>query len=232
MPVSPEAVLLRLALAVLFGAAIGLERQWHHKHAGVKTHALVVLGSTAFSLVSVLGMGPNSAPTQLAVGVLTGIGFLGGGVIMRRGASIQGLTTAASLWSASSLGLALGSGYYGVASALFVAILLVLLLLKFADNWVEDHSPMLPEGPSHKLAISFDPAAEPAVRGLVEAFTARPGAIVWRSVEKRSLPSEWELELALVSRRAADLAALARELGARSDVLRVEWGAVLDASAP
>jgi putative Mg2+ transporter-C (MgtC) family protein len=129
MPVSPEAVFLRLALAIVFGASIGLERQWHHKHAGVKTHALVVVGSTGFSLVSVLGMGPNSAPTQLAVGVLTGIGFIGGGVIMRRGASIQGLTTAASLWSSASLGLALGPGYYGVSCVLFAAILLVLLVL-------------------------------------------------------------------------------------------------------
>src|SRR5437879_944932 len=89
----------RLLISLFFGALIGIERQWHHKNAGLKTNTLVAVGATAFALVSQHGFGPNSNPAQVAAGVVTGIGFIGGGVIMRRSGNVQGINTAATLWT-------------------------------------------------------------------------------------------------------------------------------------
>jgi putative Mg2+ transporter-C (MgtC) family protein len=230
--ISPAEVLIRLALAVAFGVVIGFERQWHHKHAGVKTHTLVCLGSTGFALVSVLGMGPNSAPTQLAVGVVTGIGFIGGGVIMHRGASIQGINTAATLWATASLGLALGPGFYFLSTALFVAILVCQLALRFLDNWVEDRSLGLPEDPTHRLAVSFSPLAEAAVHKAVSEFLAEPGLVVCRSSQTRAALLQWDLELGLARPRYGAFEKLGRELAALPDVQHVEWGVSPEAGEP
>src|SRR5437870_2972664 len=121
---------VRLALSLLFGTVVGIERQWHHKNAGIKTNTLVAVGSTSFALVSQHGFGPNSNPAQIAAGVVTGIGFIGAGVIMRRGGSVQGINSAATLWAAGSMGLAIGAGYYQLAPALLVTIVIILVALR------------------------------------------------------------------------------------------------------
>jgi putative Mg2+ transporter-C (MgtC) family protein len=222
--VTPLEILIRLSAAVVLGALIGLERQWHHKHAGVKTHTLVSLGATAFSLVSVVGLGPNSAPTQLAVGVVTGIGFIGGGVIMRRGGSIQGITTAATLWATASLGLALGGGLYFLAVVVAACILVVELMLRFVDAWIDYRAPVQSDAPSHRLLVAFRPPAEKAVRGAVDAFTARAGVAVYASAETRSAAElRWELRLCVNPARGGDLSALIRDLRGAEDVFQVEW---------
>src|SRR3982074_221280 len=89
-----EAV-LQLLMSAVFGTLVGIERQWRHKNAGLKTNALVAIGATAFGLVALHGFGPGSQPTQIAAGVVTGIGFIGAGVVMHRGASVQGINSAA-----------------------------------------------------------------------------------------------------------------------------------------
>src|SRR5438309_8315455 len=96
----------RLGMSLLFGMIVGIERQWHHKNAGIKTNTLVAVGSTAFGLISELGFGPTNNPAQVASGVVAGIGFIGAGVIMRRGGSVQGINSAATLWATASMGLA------------------------------------------------------------------------------------------------------------------------------
>jgi putative Mg2+ transporter-C (MgtC) family protein len=226
--VTPEQIVVRLLLALVFGAAIGLERQWHHKPAGVKTHTLVALGSTTFSLVSVLGLGPNSAPTQLAVGVVTGIGFIGGGVIMRKGGAVQGITTAATLWATASAGLALGPGYYFLTAALFVGILAVEVAFRTLDYWIDERSSTPPGEPTHQLSISFTSAGEAAVREAVNGFISQHGVAVCRSSQVRSTPLHWELKMALTTARSVDFAKLGRDLASSADVLRVDWGACED----
>src|ERR1700742_2768455 len=108
-------IILRLSLSLVIGLIIGIERQWHHKNAGLKTNTLVAVGSTAFALIAQHGFGLNNNPSQIAAGVVTGIGFLGAGVIMRRGGSVQGINTAATLWATTGMGLAVGAGYYALA---------------------------------------------------------------------------------------------------------------------
>jgi len=117
-------VLARLALAGALGGAVGFERELRDHEAGVRTHLLVALGSAAFTLVSAYGFrdfdygrstGFTLDPTRIAAQIVTGIGFLGAGAIIRQGISIRGLTTAATLWVVAAIGLASGAGYYSVA---------------------------------------------------------------------------------------------------------------------
>ena len=117
-------VALRLALAAVLGGAVGLERELREREAGLRTHLLVSLGAAAFTLVSAYGFrdfqygsreGITLDPTRIAAQIVTGIGFLGAGAIIRQGLSVRGLTTAATLWVVAAIGLASGAGYYSVA---------------------------------------------------------------------------------------------------------------------
>src|ERR1700692_443890 len=90
---------LQLLMSAVFGTLVGIERQWRHKNAGLKTNALVSVGATAFGLIALGGFGPGSQPTHIAAGVVTGVGFIGAGVIMHRGGSLQGINSAATLWA-------------------------------------------------------------------------------------------------------------------------------------
>lgn len=104
-------IVVRLLLSAVLGGAVGFEREVHNRPAGFRTHILVTIGSTLIMLVSV-NMGPNADPARIAAQVVSGIGFLGAGTILRTGNNVEGLTTAASLWVCSAIGLAMGSGFY------------------------------------------------------------------------------------------------------------------------
>ena len=121
-------MLLRLLLACGPGMAIGLEREFAGKAAGFRTHTLVCLGAALFTLVSIYAFGTGADIARVAAGVVAGIGFLGAGAIMHReGGSIEGLTTAASIWAVAAIGLTAASGLYWLAG---LATALVLLLLR------------------------------------------------------------------------------------------------------
>src|SRR5437763_10869324 len=114
-------IALRLLGALALGGALGLERSYHGRPAGFRTHALVGLASGALMLISVYeaewfrpegGLGGTIDPTRMAQGIMTGIGFLGAGVIMREGLTVRGLTTAASIWIAAGIGILAGIGFY------------------------------------------------------------------------------------------------------------------------
>ena len=108
-------IAIRIVGAVVFGGAIGLERQWRQRGAGLRTNALVSTGAAAFVTVSTLTVGDNS-PTRIAAQIVSGIGFLGAGVIFREGANIKGLNTAATLWCSAAVGTLAGSGFWAVAA--------------------------------------------------------------------------------------------------------------------
>ncbi len=122
----PE-VLLRLFVAAALGGAIGLERELRERQAGLRTHLVVSVGSALFTLVSAYGFsnfGARVDPTRIAAQIVTGIGFLGAGAIIRQGLSVRGLTTAASLWLVAAIGMAAGAGYWaGALIATFGAVL-------------------------------------------------------------------------------------------------------------
>ena len=118
--------ILRLALAMILGALVGLEREITHKPAGLRTHMLVSLGSCLFTLVSILDFSID--PARIAAGIVTGIGFIGAGTIIAEQDKIVGITTAASLWMTAAIGLAAGVGdiILSIVATLFVFIILSL----------------------------------------------------------------------------------------------------------
>ncbi|GAA2461466.1 MgtC/SapB family protein [Streptomyces mauvecolor] len=127
---------LRLAVGVGCGALIGVERQWRARTAGLRTNALVAAGATLFVLYSE-AVGDESSPTRVASYVVSGIGFLGGGVILRDGASVHGLNTAATLWCSAALGVLAASGRLDLALLGTAAVLAVHLLLRPAGRLID-----------------------------------------------------------------------------------------------
>jgi len=130
---SNSQIILRLMLSVFLSGLIGLERQLQRRNAGLRTHILVCLGSCLIMLTSlyVFDIYKDRAsidPARIAAGVITGIGFLGAGTILREREEVKGLTTAASLWVVAGIGLAVGVGFY---SAGFFATILALIVLFF-----------------------------------------------------------------------------------------------------
>jgi putative Mg2+ transporter-C (MgtC) family protein len=134
----PEA-LLRVALAAVLGGVLGLERELREREAGLRTHLLVAVGSALFTIVSAYGFHAflssgasvvRADPTRIAAQIVTGIGFLGAGAIIRQGLSVRGLTTAASLWVVAAIGLAAGAGYYAGAVITTIVALVALWPLR------------------------------------------------------------------------------------------------------
>ena len=115
--------LARLGLALLLGSAIGFERQWHQKMAGLRTNALVALGACGFVVFSAM-TGPGGDPTRVAAQVVSGIGFLGAGIILRQGINVHGLNTAATLWCSAMVGTFAGGGFWvpSIIAAGFVIV--------------------------------------------------------------------------------------------------------------
>ena len=134
IPTSFVDVLLRLALAAGLGGAIGLEREYRRKPAGIRTNMLIGLGSALFAILSIeLGTAAGS-PDRIAAQVVTGIGFLGAGAILRSGQNVHGLTTAATIWVNSAIGMATGLGLYTVAAGGATLTLVVLALLPLLER--------------------------------------------------------------------------------------------------
>ena len=133
MPTDLE-LLGRLLLAAVLGGAVGAEREVADQPAGLRTHMLLTIGACLFTLVSAYGFGGSTDPSRLAAQVVTGIGFLGGGAILRHGLNVKGMTTAASIWATASLGVAVGAGRYLLAVGATALILITLLGLRFVGN--------------------------------------------------------------------------------------------------
>ncbi len=134
-----DELLLRLALAAVLGGLIGIERELREREAGLRTHLLVALGSALFTIVGAYGFHAflesgqsvvRADPTRIAAQIVTGIGFLGAGAIIRQGLSVRGLTTAATLWVVAAVGLAAGAGYYSAATITTAVVLVALWPLR------------------------------------------------------------------------------------------------------
>ena len=139
-------ILIRLFLALFLGGLLGLERSLHGRPAGLRTHILVCLGATIIMITpellsANLGQSANSGwaqvdPGRMVAGIVTGIGFLGAGAIIRIGDIVRGLTTAACIWFTAALGIVIGGGHYGLAMISTALALIVLLLLDKAGHFI------------------------------------------------------------------------------------------------
>ena len=132
-------ITVKLVLLIILGGLVGLEREVRQKSAGLRTHVLVCMGSCLIMLTSmhIFDIYKNVAtldPARFAAGVITGIGFLGAGAIIRYGAAVRGLTTAAGLWITAAIGLAIGSGFFAAAIVSTILVMAVLLLLRYVEG--------------------------------------------------------------------------------------------------
>lgn len=176
----------RILVAIVLGASIGLERQWRLRTAGIRTNALVAVGSALFVIVGAVGLGGNAGadPTRVAAQVVSGIGFLGAGVILRDGFNIRGLTTAATLWCAAAVGSLAGAGMWIIAILGCLAIIATNTLLRPFSRFVNrrtGHGSQPPvqteddEVPTdYVLEVVTTEKSEPRVRALVLQAVDRP----------------------------------------------------------
>ena len=165
-------ILLRLVCAMLVGIVIGMEREYTHRPAGLRTHILVALGACVASIMGemiFLHFSTNADPARLSAQVITGVGFLGAGTIMKEGVNVKGLTTAASVWAVACLGIAAGFGYYALA---VVGMLLTLITLTIFESLqrklvhsrsVEDHYLVITEDVEAALESIHAAASSPQI---------------------------------------------------------------------
>lgn len=129
-------ITLRFLLAVILGALIGAEREYRGKSAGFRTMIMISLGSCLFTIISIL-IGGTSTPDRIASNIVTGIGFLGAGVIFKNENIINGITTSATIWTVAAVGMAVGGGYYFVSIGASIIILIILAVLPYLERLID-----------------------------------------------------------------------------------------------
>ena len=213
----PE-VLLRLALAAALGGAIGFERELREREAGLRTHTLVSVGSALFTIAGAYGFRDfhgSFDPTRVAAQIVTGIGFLGAGAIIRQGLSVRGLTTAATLWVVAAIGLASGAGYYSAAVITTALVLLSLWPLRIV---------------AYRVMIRFRPENERLVAQLPSGES--PGPLIAQlealgaSLQSLEISHEADRRLVLVDVTLppkADAPGIVAKLSEVEGVLEVRW---------
>lgn len=134
-------VFLQVALAAFLGLVVGAERESLHKPAGLRTYSLIAMGSALFTVISLQMTGPYIDPTRIAAQIITGIGFIGAGLIFTRGDQVMGLTSAAGIWVTAAIGMAVGFKLYAVAVASTVLTLVILYSVRLLEQkWFNNHN--------------------------------------------------------------------------------------------
>jgi putative Mg2+ transporter-C (MgtC) family protein len=217
-------VLIRIAVAAALTGAIGMERELRERAAGLRTHMLVGVGSALFTIVSAYAWsdfvfsregGVVFDPTRIAAQIVTGIGFLGAGAIIRQGLSVRGLTTAAGLWVVAAIGMAVGAGYYSAAVIATGVVLVGLGPLR----WVEGGA--LSRWRRGGRVLEVDIRREQPLAPLLETLEgrrARVNRVEFEDEEdRRQVRIELDLPLGAASRE------IVAELSGREGVTAVRW---------
>jgi putative Mg2+ transporter-C (MgtC) family protein len=215
----------RLLLAAVLGGLIGLERELRDHPAGLRTHITVAVGSALFVIAGAYGWsdfltGRDATNVSISVDrvastVVTGIGFLGGGAILKHGASVKGLTTAGSLWVTSAVGLAAALGSYTIVLAATAITLLSLVGLRIPERWIQRRLALDHEAVVIRLAAGGDASA------VIGALAALDGLRI-RELAVRRDDEGTLVEASLVSSRGASVAEVVAPLAQRDDVTAVE----------
>ncbi len=208
-------ILLHLVAALLAGGLIGIERSIHGRPAGFRTHALVCLASSLLMLLTVYqqdwfpsdGDRVRIDPTRMAQGIMTGIGFLGAGVIFKEGLNVRGLTTAASIWITSAIGVLMGSGLYYPAVAGTVLTLLALAAFRWLENRLPAH-----QFAHHRVRFArAEVMAEETLRELLARHGFTVSALTYRLTDHGEM---FEYRMMIRTTDEANFTRLARSLAA------------------
>ncbi len=225
VPLSNVDIVVRLLVALVLGGLIGLEREVSHQPAGLRTHIGVALGAALFGVISIHGFAAYAFDrnsnnyqidvTRVASQVVVGIGFLGGGTIIKQGANIRGLTTAASLWVTAAIGLASGLGSLFAATVTTGAMLLSLVGLRAPRQRIRAR---LARGRG-VVILHLAPGADPAA--VVQALYQLPDATI-RGVSISRQDEDTTVEVDLVGPVGVDLPHVVAPLTERDDVVEVD----------
>jgi len=209
-------LLLKLCVSVALGGLIGLERQAHGRAAGLRTHILVSLGST-LAMVVTQSFGPDVDPGRAVAGILTGIGFLGAGVIVKSNEIVRGLTTAACIWFAATLGIIVGQGLYLVAAISTAIVLVVLTLLSWFSHKV-------PTVSYHTVIVRAKTLDATELDGQCRNVFKREGfRIIAVSSRIGREPIQTELTFRLRTRNAPKIVQLTEPLLGLPHVVQADW---------
>lgn len=160
----PPDIIEKLLLSVLVGGAIGAEREYRTKSAGFRTLTLICIGSSLFTIFSIL-IGGSGNPDRIASNIATGIGFVGAGVIFKGDFGVNGITTAAMIWVTAAMGMGIGAGYEWVSILGCVTILLMLFVFGLLENWIDRLNQMR----NYKIVTEF---REESMRRFEKCFEA------------------------------------------------------------
>ena len=219
----PRELLLRLGTAAILGSLIGLDRQRLDKSAGLRTHMLVSVGSALVMIVSAYGfdgvLSPGRVvldPSRVAAQVVSGIGFLGAGAILRKNQSVHGLTTAASIWTVAAVGLATGGGLYLAATSATVLILVILAAIKPLEIHLLGHD--------RRRTLSIV-ASDSIMVAEIEAHF-RTARVDWLGLRIRPgrKPGDRQLEIKFTHTSPSDLARLVDAIKSLDGVHEVDVG--------
>jgi putative Mg2+ transporter-C (MgtC) family protein len=210
-------VLLRLAVAAGLGGAIGFERELRERQAGLRTHLVVSVGAALFTLVSAYAFrnfGTKVDPTRIAAQIVSGIGFLGAGAIIRQGLSVRGLTTAATLWLVAAIGMASGAGYYDGALIATLGALFTLGPLRIlAYKFIRRYRPEV-----DRLLVEIPAGGSPAP--LIEGVERQGGRVVALEIAQEGDRRSVAIDVELLQARAPEIVAGIAEI---DGVLEVRW---------
>ena len=179
---------IKLGLALLLGGAVGVERELRSKSAGFRTIILICLGSTLFTIFSVI-IGMPGNPDRIASNIVTGIGFLGAGVIFRSNTKVNGITTAASIWLSAALGMGIGCGYYMASVSGCVLVIIVLFLFSSMDRFLDK----LNQVREYKITFPYENNQQHKYENLITEYGLR---ILDRSQSKTGniITGEWTVK--------------------------------------
>ena len=225
---TPTELGARIAIPLLLGALIGFERQWHRRLAGLRTNALVAIGSAGFVITGALMTG-ESSPTRIAAQVASGIGFLGAGVILREGLSVRGLNTAATLWCSAAVGSLAGLGFNVAAVLTTAAVIITNLGLRPLGRYLDRKQATSSElEVQYRIEVICRDRDEAHLRTLLLETVAR-GPLILRRVRRKEVADSDNvlLEFTFISegRQHETIEQIARRLGGTPGVTSVTWEA-------
>jgi putative Mg2+ transporter-C (MgtC) family protein len=217
-------IITRVLMALVFGGLIGLERELTDHPAGIRTHILVTMGAAIFTLMSLYGFPGFIGGDRVAAAVVTGIGFIGGGAILKsKGGFVVGLTTAASLWTVAAIGMLVGTGFLLVG---FIVTAVDLLVLEAIDRLMDTISPKFK---SHQVPVSvagdYSEKNFGQVKDLLRSHGCKPDLLGFSRYDSGT---QYDADLLTIVRGHLDIEKLTDEIYAVAGVKEVKWGQEFD----
>ena len=181
-------ILIRFLFAALWGGLVGAEREYRSKSAGFRTMIMISMGSCLFTILS-QAIGSTGNPDRIASNIVTGIGFLGAGVIFRGENRVNGITTAATIWAVAAVGMGIGAGYYRASACVSILILVVLAVLPFVEGFIDQYN----QFKEYTIASDYSSHLREHYEKLLKQYKLR-FKLVNEAKEGNSLSFTWQVQ--------------------------------------